>query len=363
MTRARDLGLPFKGAPGPHNAITDVPGVTVGFETVIAEAVAGSHNGLCTGVTAIIPRGESGEMTPVWAGMHSFNGNGELTGAHHIRDMGWFMGPVMLTNSHNVGMVGHAATGWMIERYADAFAADHLWYLPVVGETYDGVLNDINARGVGESHVRAALDSASSGPVGEGNIGGGAGMIAYEFKGGTGTASRQITVAGKLYSLGVLVQANHGMRDDLVIAGYPIGQDLRNDLLFEREQGSIIVVIATDAPLLPHQLDRIARRGSIGIGRNGTPGGHSSGDIFLAFTTANPQDNPWKAPDIMSLHALKDTHLDGFYSAVVHATEEAVVNAMVAAEDRIAVKPAGKAVRAIDHARLTALGAAHAKGK
>ncbi len=353
--RARDLGLHFGGTPGAWNAITDVPGLTVGFATVIEDARPGVHQGLCTGVTAIVPRGTSGALTPVWAGVHSFNGNGELTGSHHIADLGWFLGPVMLTNSHSVGIVSHAVVGWMIDRHREVFARDHMWCLPVVAETYDGVLSDINARGVTEAHARAALDAAASGPLAEGNVGGGTGMIAYEFKGGTGTASRRIEVAGQAYALGVLVQANHGNRDALEISGVPVGRAMREDLLFEREQGSIIVVIATDAPLLPHQLNRLARRGAIGIGRNGTCGGHSSGDIFLALSTANPQENPWHAPDVMALAALKDTHLDAFYTAAVQATEEAVVNAMIAAEDRIAVKPAGHRVRAIDHDRLRAL--------
>lgn len=350
--RARDIGLEFAGTPGPLNAITDVPGITVGYRTVIEPARPGGHKGLCTGVTAILPRGVSGSIQPVWAGLHSFNGNGELTGGHHIADLGWFMGPVMLTNSHSVGMVSHATVGWMIDRYRDVFTEDHMWCLPVVGETYDGVLNDINARAVTEAHARAALDSAASGPVAEGNVGGGAGMIAYEFKGGTGTASRRIDVAGESYDLGVMVQANHGIRDWLEISGVPVGREMRDDLVMRRDLGSIIVVIATDAPLLPHQLDRLARRGSIGIGRNGTAGGHSSGDIFLAFSTANGQDNPWHAPDVMQLSALRDTHLDAVYMAAVQATEEAVVNAMIAARDRVAVKPQGKLVRAIDHDRL-----------
>ncbi|MDF1728811.1 MAG: P1 family peptidase, partial [Sulfitobacter sp.] len=253
--RARDLGLRFSGTPGACNAITDVPGVTVGFSTIIEEAVEGRHKGLCTGVTAILPRGQSGSMQAVWAGLESFNGNGELTGGHHINDLGWFLGPVMITNSHSVGMTSHATVGWMIDRYRDAFEVDHMWCLPVVGETYDGVLNDINARGVQEHHVIEALDSARGGPVSEGNVGGGAGMIAYEFKGGTGTASRKIYVAGTDYCLGVLVQANHGQRDWFEVSGIPVGQEMREDLIFEREQGSIIVVIATDAPLLPHQLN------------------------------------------------------------------------------------------------------------
>ncbi|MDN5786138.1 P1 family peptidase [Pseudorhodobacter sp.] len=350
--RARDIGLQFDGTPGPLNAITDVAGITVGFSTVIEDPIAGVHNGLCTGVTAIIPRGASGDIEPVWAGIHSFNGNGELTGSHHIKDLGWFMGPVMLTNSHSVGIVSHATVGWMIARYPEVFAKDHMWCLPVVGETYDGALNDINARGVTEAHALQSLNTAATGPVSEGNVGGGTGMITYEFKGGTGTASRRVEIAGKSYDLGVLVQANHGTRDWLEISGVPVGRLMRDDLVAPSDLGSIIVVIATDAPLLPHQLDRLARRGGLGIGRNGTKGGHSSGDIFLAFSTANPQKNPWYAPDIMLLEALKDTHLDPLFAAAVQATEEAVVNAMIAATDRIAVKPKGKVVRAIDHQRL-----------
>lgn len=350
--RARDIGLHFDGTPGPHNAITDVDGITVGQTTVIEDAKPGHHKGLCTGVTAILPRGTSGSLQPVWAGLELFNGNGELTCGHHISDLGWFMGPVMITNSHSVGMVSHAATGWWIEQHRAAFDEQHLWYLPVVGETYDGVLNDITARGVTEDHVRAALDAAAPGPVAEGNTGGGAGMIAYEFKAGTGTASRKVTVAGQDYTVGVLVQANHGRRDWFEVQGVPVGREINDDLVTPRDQGSIIVVIATDAPLLPHQLNRVARRGTVGIGRNGTKGGHSSGDIFLAFSTANGQDNPWNAPDMMDLKCLKDGHLDEFYEAAVQATEESVLNAMIAAETRDAVKPEGKVVRAIDHDRL-----------
>jgi len=350
--RARDIGLTFSGVTGTHNAITDVPGITVGYSTIIEDAVEGGHKGLCTGVTAIIPRGGSGSIQPVWAGLNSFNGNGELTGGHLINDLGWFMGPVMITNSHGVGMTSHATVGWMVEQHKEIFEKDHMWCLPVVGETYDGSLNDINARGVQEHHVLEALNTATDGPIAEGNVGGGTGMIAYEFKGGTGTASRTITVAGVEYTLGVLLQANHGIRNWFEVSGVPVGQHMRDDLLFEKEQGSIIVVIATDAPLLPHQLNRLARRGSIGIGRNGTKGGHSSGDIFMAFSTANGQDNPWHTPDVMTLSALSDAHLDLFYEAVVQATEEAVLNAMVAAQTRTAVKPAGKIVRAIDHAKL-----------
>lgn len=346
--RARDIGLNFSGIPGPYNAITDVPGITVGYSTILEDPVEGVHKGLCTGVTAIIPRGGSGSIQPVWAGIDSFNGNGEFTGSHLIRDLGWFLGPVMITNSHGVGMTSHATVGWMVDRYKDIFTEDHMWCLPVVGETYDGVLSDINARGVQEHHVLEALNTAKEGSVAEGNVGGGTGMIAYEFKGGTGTASRTISVAGGDYTLGVIVQANHGTRNWFEVSGVPVGQHMRDDMVFGHEQGSIIIVIATDAPLMPHQLNRLARRGSIGIGRNGSKGGHNSGDIFLAFSTANGHDNPWRAPDVMKLEILNDVHLDLFYEAAVQSIEEAILNAMIAAEDRVAVKPAGKVVKAID---------------
>jgi D-aminopeptidase len=345
--RARELGIAFSGTPGPFNAITDVRGVGVGLTTIIEDAKPGVHQGLCTGVTAIVPRLGAAELQPVWAGLHSFNGNGELTGSHWIRDGGWFMGPVLLTNTHSVGVAHHAAIRWLIRQHPDEFKQRHLWALPVVGETYDGTLNDINAQAVTEDHVLAALDAAASGTVAEGNVGGGAGMIAYEYKAGTGTASRRVAAGGD-WTLGVLVQANHGVRDWLEIGGVPVGQVLRHGRQSGRDTGSIIVVIATDCPLLPHQLDRLARRATLGIGRNGTAGGNGSGDIFLAFSIANALPVPASAPDVLNLQALNDRCIDPLYRAAVQATEEAVVNALVAAEDRVAVKPTGQVVPAID---------------
>ena len=353
--RARDLGLRFDGAPGPLNAITDVGGVGVGLTTLIEEARPGVHKGLCTGVTAVVPRLNARDLSPVWAGLHSFNGNGELTGSHWIRDGGWFLGPVLLTNTHSVGIAHHAAIRWLVSRHAEEFERLHQWVLPVVGETYDGILNDILAQSLTEAHVLAALDGAASGPVAEGNTGGGAGMIAYEFKAGTGTASRRVSAAGGDWTLGALVQANHGTRDWLEVSGRPVGREMREDLLHERERGSIIVVIATDCPLSPLQLDRLARRAGLGIGRNGTKGGNGSGDIFLAFTTANPFPVPAEAPAMLNLRVLNDAHIDPLFEAAVQAVEEAVVNAMVAAEDRVALKPAGRIVRAINTHRLRAL--------
>jgi len=352
--RARALGLAFRGEPGPLNTITDVAGVGVGLATIIEDAREGVHAGLCTGVTAIMPRLGAPTLSPVWAGLHAFNGNGEMTGSHWIRDGGWFLGPVLLTNTHSVGIAHHAAIRWMVRRHPEAFKDHHQWLLPVVAETYDGVLSDINAQGVTEAHVLAALDGATAGSVAEGNVGGGAGMIAYEFKAGTGTASRCVASGGD-WTLGVLVQANHGVRDWLEVSGVPVGRMLQQDTLLGHDTGSIIVVIATDCPLLPHQLDRLARRATLGIGRNGTAGGNGSGDIFLAFSTANTQGLPASAPSLMSLTALNDLLIDPLYEAAVQATEEAVVNALVAAEDRVAVKPAGRVVRAIATADLIRL--------
>lgn len=328
--RARDLGLDVPGIPGPLNAITDIPGVEVGVTTLIAgqgPLVVGKGP-VRTGVTAILPRGHDDRLIPVWAGIHALNGNGEMTGSHWIRDGGYFLGPILITNTHSVGMAHHAATGWMIEHYPE-IKAEHVWAMPVVAETYDGVLNDINGRHLSEEHVRAALDCARGGPVPEGAVGGGTGMIAYEFKGGTGTASRRV---GE-YTVGVLVQANHGIRDWLTVFGTHVGPHLRDDLLSERERGSIIVVVGTDAPMMPHQIQRLARRAGIGIGRNGTPGGNNSGDIFLAFSTANPQPMAHRAPLMLGLGMLNDEYLDPIYQAAVESVEEAVVNAMLAAED------------------------------
>lgn len=349
--RARALGLDFEGETGPFNAITDVPGVLVGFSTLIEDAPP-SGRPVRTGVTAVLPRGLDREMRPIWAGFHALNGNGEVTGAHWIRHAGHFCGPVCLTNTHSVGMMHHAVTGWMIEHFSDAFRDGHVWALPVVAETYDGVLNDINGQHLRPEHFREAVASARSGPLAEGNVGGGAGMIAYEFKGGTGTASQAVELGGEKWTLGVLVQANHGLRDWLTVLGVPVGRVLREDRLSDREQGSIIVVVGTDAPLLPGQLERIAGRAALGIGRHGTPGGNSSGDMFLAFSTANPVARSEFTAKRRNMDCVPDEWLDPLYLATVRATDEAVVNAMLAAESMTTVKPAGKICRAIDHDRL-----------
>ncbi len=348
--RARDLGLPFPGTPGPFNAITDVAGVKVGFCTLTDPAKK-----MRTGVTAILPREERDAPSPIWAGQFTLNGNGEMTGTHWIHDAGYFIGPICISNTHAIGALHHGATEWMMENYAAWFAEEHAWAMPVVAETYDGILNDINALHVTPDHAKAAIRAAKGGLVEEGSSGGGNGMIAYEFKGGTGTASRVVSLAGRSFTVGVLVQANHGRRDWLTILGKPVGQLMPEGKFRDKEQGSIIVVVATDAPLSPLSLRHLARRASMGVARGGTPSGHSSGDIFLAFTTANAGPMPHNAYPVVTRSELNSELIDPIYLAAVEATEEAVVNAMVAGVDVAAVKPKGLVVRALDSDRLAAL--------
>jgi D-aminopeptidase len=358
--RARDLGLPFPGKPGPFNAITDVPGVLVGTTTLISGEgpLVQGQGPVRTGVTAILPFGHDRVAHPTFAGFYALNGNGEMTGVHWVNDGGYFVGPICISNTHGIGAVHHGAVQWMIAHYGEQWQTTHLWAMPVVAETYDGVLNDINGLHVKPEHAVAALTSATSGPVAEGNTGGGTGMICYEFKGGTGTSSREVMIDGRHYHMAALVQANHGTRHWLNILGVPVGRLLPEDALWSspaREQGSIIVILATDMPMLPHQLRRVAKRAAIGIGRNGTPGGNNSGDIFLAFSTANKSDLPQFKGAHLTADCLNDETFDPIYEAVVQATEEAVVNAMVAAEDMTTLRPAGKTVRAIPHHKLREL--------
>ncbi len=348
--RARDLGLPFPGQPGPLNAITDVPGVRVGFCTLTDPA-----RRLRTGVTAILPRPDHGFPQPVWAGQFTLNGNGEMTGTHWIHDAGYLIGPICITNTHAIGAVHHGATQWMIEHYADFFGHHDGWAMPVVAETYDGVLNDINALHVTPDHAIAAIKAAKAGPVAEGSTGGGNGMIAYEFKGGTGTASRRVTLAGQTYTMGTLVQANHGRRSWLNILGQPVGRLMPDGAYRDKDQGSVIVILATDAPLSALSLRHIARRASMGIARGGTPAGNSSGDIFLAFSVANPGPMPHSADPLLTRVELNSEILDPLYLAAVESVEEAVVNALVAGVDVAAINPAGLIVRAIDTAKLATL--------
>lgn len=351
-TRARDIGVPLQGTPGLMNTITDVAGVLVGTHTLsslVDPALATRGLPVQTGVTAILPRGFEKTPHPVVAGQFTLNGNGEMTGAHWIRDGGWFLGPIMLTNSHGIGMAHHAAVEWMVEHYALEWENNHLWALPVVAETYDGCLNDINGLHVKAHHARAAIMRAGPGPVDEGNTGGGAGMICYEFKGGTGTASRLVTLDGGDFTVGVLVQANHGIRPWFTVAGRPVGQFLTQDLIpdMPAERGSIICVVATDIPLSPGQLERLARRATIGIGRGGTPGGNNSGDIFVAFSTANKAPLPQLDGHWVTCTTLNDELLDPVYLAAVQAVEEAILNAMLAAEDVPLARPAGGMCRAL----------------
>ncbi|MEX1107526.1 MAG: P1 family peptidase [Dongiaceae bacterium] len=349
--RARELGFDLPGEPGPFNAITDVEGVLVGYTTLIDDAPA-QGDPIRTGVTAILPRGRHREPQPVWAGQFSLNGNGEMTGSHWIQDGGYFIGPACITNTHSVGIVHHAATRWTIDLYAEAFRQHHLWAMPVVAETYDGALNDINGQHVRTEHVFAALDSAAGGAIAEGNVGGGTGMICYEFKGGTGTASRRVELGGHRYTVGTLVQANHGERDWFTVLGVPVGREMTEDYMFRKETGSIIVVLATDAPLASLNLRHLARRASMGIARHGTPGGNNSGDIFLAFSVADPRPLPQLSGDRLTFEHLNGEILDPLYLAAVEAVEEAVLNAMLAAQSMTTVRPAGRVCRAIDPVRL-----------
>jgi D-aminopeptidase len=355
--RARDLGIPFDGTPGPMNAITDVAGVTVGHTTLISgEGKLEPGKGpVRTGVTAILPRGRT--YDPVFAGWHSLNGNGEMTGTTWITESGFLEGPILITNTHSVGVVRDAAIAWQVEnRLYDALPdePDVFWVMPVVAETYDGELNDINGFHVTRAHVFAALDGAQAGPVAEGNVGGGTGMVTHEFKGGIGTASRQVELATGNYTVGALVQSNYGIRKTLRIAGVPVGQEI-TDLLPSKapqaeERGSIIVVIATDAPLLPHQMRRVAQRASLGLGRMGSYASNGSGDIFVAFSTANPRAAARTGS--ARLEMLPNDALGALFLATVEATEEAIVNALVAARTMTGVN--GFTVHALPHDRLQA---------
>jgi D-aminopeptidase len=328
--RARALGLPFAGRPGRWNAITDVPGVEVGYVTLIE----GDH--VRTGVTAIHPRGPAGTGDPVAAGFHSQNGNGEMTGVSWINESGTFTGPVAITNTHAVGVAHSGIVAWTIRHYPEVA---EMWLLPVAAETWDGYLNDINGHHVTEDTVITALNVTSSGPVEEGSVGGGTGMNCYQFKGGSGTASRLVPFAGAQYTVGVFVQANFGDRHELTLAGIPLGEDLAADNpMAERSAvppgaGSVIAIVATDAPLFPHQCQAFARRVTSGLARTGTSGSHFSGDLFLAFSTANPGAFRPESRTLQKLDFIPWEHLDPFFEAVVQATEEAVVNALVANDD------------------------------
>jgi len=356
--RARDLGVPFEGTPGALNAITDVAGVEVGATTLISGegALKVGTGPVRTGVTAILPRGKASK-DQVFAGWFSLNGNGEMTGTTWIEEAGLLEGPILITNTHSVGVVRDASIKWSV----DHGIASQAWSLPVVAETWDGYLNDINGFHVKPEHVFAALDGARGGRVPEGNVGGGTGMRCYGFKCGTGTASRKIDARVGGYTVGVLVQANHGTRDLLRVAGVPVGQEIpeapatraandayRADAL--GEVGSIIIVVGTDAPLLPHQLKRIARRAALGLARTGSVSSNGSGDIFIAFSTANA--NAASAAETAQVAMLSNARIGAVFEATVQATEEAIVNALVAAETMTGVD--GHRIEAISHDALRA---------
>ncbi len=346
--RARDLGIPFDGAIGPRNAITDVAGVEVGHTTIIR-----GNDARCirTGVTAILPRGRQ-DQSPCFAASHVLNGNGEMTGTAWIEESGWLTSPILITNTHSVGIVRDAVIEWRLKRGPMA----QPWMMPVVAETWDGILNDTNGFHVKAQDAMAALDAAGLGRVVEGCVGGGTGMIGYGFKGGIGTASRRIDRAAGGWTLGVLVQLNCGRMHELMIAGRPVGRMLSSARRTtpKPERGSIIIVAATDAPLLPHQLKRIARRLTMGLARTGSISGNSSGDLFLAFSSARVAHEG--QAKTATVRMVREAHIDPLFAATVQASEEAIINALVAAESMTGLN--GRRIEAIPHDRLREIFAA-----
>ena len=339
--RARDLGIPFVGTPGVFNAITDVQGVEVGYSTIITgkgENTVG-NGPIRTGVTAIFPRGKAKKFSPVYANWYSLNGNGEMTGTTWVTESGFLETPIMITNTNSVGVVRDAVLKWYVD--TDWYSGEDWWYTyPVVAETYDGFLNDIYGFHVKEKHVLEAIENSSSGQIAEGNIGGGTGMMCLGFKGGTGTSSRVLKIKDSSYTVGAIVQSNFGAKRNLSIAGVPVGVELKDTLnsVFngppksrrQEGDGSIIVIVATDVPLLPHQLKRIAQRIPLGIGIVGGRGSNGSGDIFLAFSTAN--EGAFNRDDIASITSMPNDLLMPVFEATVQVVEEAIINAMIAAE-------------------------------
>jgi len=325
--RARELGIAFEGEPGALNAITDIAGIEVGHSTII------EGQSVRTGVTILHPRGKRNH-DPVYAGHFSFNGNGEMTGAAWIDEGGVLEGPIGITNTHSVGVVRDTIIDWQVKHEA----IFQRWSCPVVGETADGWLNDMNGFHIRAEHVNQALESAAAGPVPEGNVGGGTGMISFELKSGIGTSSRKVPDKLGGWTMGALVQANFGRRYQLTISGVPVGKHITSNAPFtngknplNNEEGSLIVILATDAPLLPHQLKRLAKRASLGMARTGSLGGNGSGDIYLAFSTANPgAANP--SSEVAEIQALSNEHIDPLLSSSVYATEEAIINSLIAAE-------------------------------
>jgi L-aminopeptidase/D-esterase-like protein len=355
--RARGLGVPFDGTPGPLNAITDVAGVTVGHATIISgdgPLVVGKGP-VRTGVTAVLPRGRDTLQKPSFGAWFSLNGNGEMTGTTWVEESGFLEGPVLITNTHSVGVARDAAIAWRLEA-GPPDPSGFWWALPVVAETWDGYLNDINGMHVKPEHVFRALDEAAGGRVAEGSVGGGTGMVCYGFKGGIGTASRRLGPKDGGYTVGVLLQANFGLRRHLMVAGVPVGKEIAENDARDgagagaggAETGSVIVVVATDAPLLPHQLKRLARRVSLGLARTGAMSGNGSGDIFVAFSTANP--GAFAAPGLAKVEMVSNEDISPLFDATALATEEAVVNALVASDTMTGVN--SRRVIGLPHDRL-----------
>jgi len=357
--RARDIGIPFDGTPGKYNAITDVKGVEVGFSTIIegdGKNVIGKGPAR-TGVTAIFPRGQS--SVPVYANWYTLNGNGEMTGTTWITESGFLETPILITNTNSVGVCRDAMLKWFVEKN---WIKEEGWYTyPVVAETWDGVLNDIYGFHVKESNAFEALNTAKSGPVEEGNVGGGTGMRCLGFKGGTGTASRVIKIGDSTYTIGVLVQSNFGQKKNLTIDGVPIGLELKDTLNsvvhklaqthYQEGDGSIIVVLATDAPLLPHQLKRLAQRIALGVGKVGGRGENGSGDIFIAFSTANA--GAFNRNKVVGVKQFPNDQINPLFEGTVQSVEEAIVNAMVAADTMVGIN--GNTTYALPHDKVIEL--------
>jgi L-aminopeptidase/D-esterase-like protein len=359
-TRARGLGLALPGEPGRWNAITDVAGVAVGTVTLCwgdGPLIAGKGP-VRTGVTAILPRGAADAHVPCAAGYHAFNGNGEMTGVAWVEESGELQTPITITNTHSCGVTRDATIRWMVER---GIGTGQDWGLPVAAETYDGYLNDINGFHVTAEHTVEAFEQAVSGPVECGSIGGGTGMICYDFKGGNGSASRMILAGGTRYTLGVFVQSNFGCREQLTVLGVPAGRMIESPRLRHGDQGSLIAIVATDAPLLPHQLKRLARRVPMGMARTGAVGHNGSGDLFLAFSTANRDAFADRSPDARNMAFLPNESLDPLFDAVAEATEEAILDSMIANETMTGRD--GRTSFALPHADLMAIMRRHgAKG-
>jgi D-aminopeptidase len=356
--RARDLGIPFDGTPGPLNAITDVSGITVGHTTLISgEGKLQIGKGpVRTGVTAVLPRGKDSMMNPVFAGWWSLNGNGEMTGTTWVEESGFLEGPVMITNTHSVGVVRDAVIQWRVN-HGQPDPTGYWWSLPVVAETWDGWLNDINGFHVTPEHAFHAIDSAHAGGLEEGAVGGGTGMVCNGFKGGIGTSSRKLDTKAGGYTIGVLVQCNYGSRNNLRIAGIAVGREIPTEDTSAfvpsdvADRGSIIVIVATDAPLMSHQLKRLARRVSLGLGRNGSISGNGSGDIFIAFSTANSGAS--KTEGLATVQMLANDSLDPIFKATVEAVEESIINAMVAADTMTGID--NHRVQGLPHDKLRAI--------